>query len=447
MGKTKMRRRDPVGVSATLAVGKQAGRPAMDLYDRAVANGHYMLDSGGLMGKHDNVRRYWEDALTREFLRPVLHEIVDRCYHGNCRRVRIFDLGCGSGQGYELITTVKAKDASIYEHEVELLPPYMIGRYVGCDLSEAMVSQARATYGDNGKFEFRQADFGQGLPVEPHELPFHFYFSSYGSLSHICSDSLTALLAEIGQHAADGSFIILDLLGRYSYEWPCYWQRPASHEDDMWDYRMSYLPGEEPERSESWPMRYWSVEEVLAAVAEAAELSGAELQVVRSFDRSIFVGRHMDTRQYNPYAPPLRSLVNQLHEGDVRTDLTGLLIDFVPHGEDDKINSTLEHLSAAWNGLVRFCLDKLSAPENGGRHLRSLELLPRPLQQGIRTMDKVIENVGWMQMGDARSNIIEPQLGYALRGLEAAMQPGAGFGHGLLVAIRVGKKPRAGSSE
>lgn len=413
---------------------------AVALYDRSVANGHYELDGGGLYGKHDNVRRYWEDDLSRHFLRPALRTILDRHYWAANERIRIFDLGCGSGQGYELITSVTLRDPNVYEHAVELLPPYLIGRYVGCDISEGMLTQARAIYGNQGKFDFRQADFGDGLPVAPDDPPFHLYFSSYGSLSHIPTEGLISLLREMGRHARAGGFIILDLLGRYSYEWPCYWDRPAGPGEDMWDYSMSYLPGEDPSRSDTWPMRYWSLEEVRDAVAQACEGEPFELRVTRSFDRSLFVGRHIDTCEYNPHAPRLRQAVNRLHESNVRTDLTELLFDFVPAANNPLVAECFERLHVAWNSLVHFCLDKLSTnDDNGEDHVEAAERMLPGLKQGVLTMNRLIDNVNWMEMGDPRANIIEPQLGYALRGVEAGLQQGSGLGHGLLVAVEVAK--------
>ncbi len=45
-------------------------------YTDAVNTGHYKRKSG-LTGKYDNVRRFWEDDVTRFFIRPYLKEIVD----------------------------------------------------------------------------------------------------------------------------------------------------------------------------------------------------------------------------------------------------------------------------------------------------------------------------------------------------------------------------------
>jgi hypothetical protein len=42
-------------------------------------------------------------------------------------------------------------------------------------------------------------------------------------------------------------------------------------------------------------------------------------------------------------------------------------------------------------------------------------------------------------MGDPRANVIEPQLGYALRGLELLMQKGMGTGHGLVGVFEINK--------
>ena len=73
-----------------------------EAYTEAVKSGLYAKKSG-LVGKYDNVRRYWEDEITRIFLRPHLQRLIERC-QAAMRRVRILDLGCGSADGYELLT-------------------------------------------------------------------------------------------------------------------------------------------------------------------------------------------------------------------------------------------------------------------------------------------------------------------------------------------------------
>ena len=55
------------------------------------------------------------------------------------------------------------------------------------------------------------------------------------------------------------------------------------------------------------------------------------------------------------------------------------------------------------------------------------------------TVDRVINDVGWMWEGDPRANMIEPQLAYALRGMKSGLQKGMGCGHGLLVVLQIEK--------
>jgi len=51
----------------------------------------------------------------------------------------------------------------------------------------------------------------------------------------------------------------------------------------------------------------------------------------------------------------------------------------------------------------------------------------------------VVEGVGWLGLGLPRENIIEPQLGFALRYLITNLQRGQGCGHGLVGILEVDK--------
>ena len=46
-------------------------------YTQAFQTGKYDK-STGLLGKYDNVRRFWEDQVTAIFLRPFLNDMVER---------------------------------------------------------------------------------------------------------------------------------------------------------------------------------------------------------------------------------------------------------------------------------------------------------------------------------------------------------------------------------
>ena len=78
-----------------------------EAYTEAVKSGLYAKRSG-LVGKYDNVRRYWEDQLTRYTLHIFLAPFV-YAKRKALERVRVIDLGCGSGEGYEILTDLRAE--------------------------------------------------------------------------------------------------------------------------------------------------------------------------------------------------------------------------------------------------------------------------------------------------------------------------------------------------
>lgn len=411
-------------------------------YQHAVQRGDYNRYVGNLFGKYDNVRLYWEDQLTRKMLRPHLAELVQQ-RRSQGRRIRIVDLGCGAGQGYDLLTRISQneQDLSLAHHRV--LEEQDIECYLGLDINPAMVEKGSELYADVPHVHFRQADLREGLPIEQvGEEPYDLYFSSYASLSHLDRPHLQRLLAEIARHGRPGSLVVMDLLGRNSVEWPCYWAA-RSDAEKFQDYTMNYLAdpqvdGDEGAVVEHFPMRYWNGQEVRALGEEVTRRTGRGLQVVGLFDRSILVGRHVDTRQYNPRLKPLRRAVNRLHEDCMRTDLEELII---PDGSwpthpEPAVDAFLNELARSWNALVRFCQQRLQTRLSLGE-LEGWDEFSAPLQLALVTMDRVISSAEGLWHSDPRANIIEPQLGFALRSLEFGLQKGMGCGHGLVAILRL----------
>ncbi len=409
----------------------------LDTYEQAVRNGHYVRDSGGLVGKHDNVRRYWEDELTGLAVRdPLERLLLDR--KRALERLRVLDLGCGSGEGYALLTHIRRRTSGVETTNSLLVTPELVGLYLGVDISKAMVDQGRDTYDGNRKLVFVQGDLREGLPPAAAVDSFHLYLSTYASLSHLNDQELENLLVEIAQHAGEHALVVLDLLGKFSYEWQDEWV--AEPVEDMRDYSMSYLHsnGEvENGEVEHFPMRYWSRQEIQQLLDRVSQRSGRSVRLLRSFDRSILVGRHMDTALYNARAPALRRAVNMLHESNQRTDLRDLLFDYHPKPGFDEANRFLEQMQMAWNLVVSYCIDRLSSDEMDPEH-EDLDAFPEPVAAAVKTVGKVIDNVRWMRMGDPRANIIEPQLAYALRSLEIGLQRGEGYAHGLVGVVEIG---------
>jgi SAM-dependent methyltransferase len=416
-------------------------------YSETVARGLYEKDRGGLFGKHDNVRAHWEDELTRNVLRPFVRERVASCAAVN-RRLRVLDLGCGAGQGYELLTQIRQRDLDLDEPQQHVIKADDFELYLGIDLSSSMVEQGRANYLDLKHVRFAEADLRDNLGPAATEAPFDIYFSSYGALSHLAARELEQRLVEIARHAAPGALVVLDLVGRFSLEWPEYWQA-NSEAEKVRPYSMSYLFSE-AERArgdiESFPLRFWTGKEVRALCKKVASDAHVGVTVREMFDRSIFVGRHVDTREYGTPLPPLRRLVNRLFEHNVRTNLWQLHIDYQPREEGGHLNEVFTRLSACWNTVIEFARTRLAGARVDLVQMVGWREFPPALQMALLTLDRIVDSVAWIDVGDVRANIIEPQLAYVLQRMQNQLQEGLGCGHGLVAVLSI-DPPRGASGD
>jgi len=414
-------------------------------YTEAFGTGKYAKQSG-LLGKYDNVRRYWEDQVTGLFLRGALNDMVLR-KRPRLERLRILDMGCGGGDGYDLIMDINTKDPGLYEYIIAAVTPAMLKEYMGLDINDDLLQQARDYYGHNPKLRFVKGDMTQGLPeTVKGEPPFDLYFTSYGTLSHFHDDECVKLFADICRHARDGAILVGDWLGRYSYEWQDLWHEPA-HEEYFMDYRISYIYPE-AERNQgvevsSFPLRLMTRDEVLRIVEKAQVEAGVNIEPLSFHDRSILVGRHLDTGDYNRHCPKLRLPINSLFEGYTRTDLESLKVDYSPRQGFAHLNTFFESFFMSCNTLVDYTIVLLSTYDpQTGKATQCPEIqpyYPEPLKQAMHSMRRVIEGVGWLEWGDVRANVIEPHLGFSLRKLELELQPGTGVGHSLVGIFRISK--------
>ncbi len=409
-------------------------------YTQAVREGKYDLYVGNLFGKNDNVRTYWEDQLTRIALRPFLGELVERRCQ-NDRGVRIVDLGCGAGQGYEILTKIDRRDLDLGLQHKRVLPKEKIDLYLGLDISAAMVEKGQTLFESEPHVEFAQADLREGLGrLKTEQEPFDIYFSSYGSLSHLMRQDLVKLLEDICQHSRNDSTIVLDFLGRYSIEWPDFWSA-QSESEKVRQYTMSYLYSPATRKKiegETFPLRFWTGTEVQELADELTSNTGVGVEVLKLMDRSLLVGRHTDTKEYNPLLKPIRRSINSLHEDYLRTNLEELLIDPKIVPDHPLIAPQMRQLIDSWNVVVEYCQQRLWQ-RRSLIELKGWEDFTKSLQFALMTVDRAIADVSWMWYGDPRANIIEPQLGYALRTLEYEMQQGWGCGHGLVAILRIKK--------
>jgi SAM-dependent methyltransferase len=425
-----------------------AASEQMPAYTEAVKSGLYDKKSG-LVGKYDNVRLYWEDEITRQFLRPHLDKLIARS-RSLMRRLRILDLGCGSADGFELLAGARQRDADLKQSEVRMLSREVVGLYKGIDLNEDLRQQAQAIYGHDPKMVFEIGDFTKGLPLDADEKPYDLYFSSFGTFSHHNDDETAiALLAEIAERVEDYCVIVCDWLGRYSYEWQDLWTDTPEELLNM-DYVVSYIyePAERERRRDELQhltLRLMSRPEAERIISEASRRAGVDIRPLTFFDRSVLTGRHMDTGEYNAHAQPLRAAVNSLHEMNRRTDLDSLLLDYSPKPGFSFLNDYFEHLQMCWNELVHYVQHLLEQYDEDKRaFIEEPDPVPGSYPDALRDMmDRmrlVVHGIGWLGYGLPRENIIEPQLGYALRYLVTNLQRGQGAAHGLVGILEVDKR-------
>lgn len=416
-------------------------------YSEAVARGLYGRHRRGLIGKHDNVRTHWEDELTRSALRPFLRERVASCA-AEKRGLRVLDLGCGAGQGYELLTQIRDHESSLEELPRYVVDPADLEVYLGVDLSAAMVAQGRANYEGTRHVRFAQADLREDLGAAAAECSFDVYFSSYGALSHLSARQLEDRLVQIARHAQPGALVLLDVLGRLSLEWPEYWSATSELEKTR-PYSMSYLFGEQERAQgqvETFPLRFWTGREVRELCRRVSQQAGKRVHVAEMFDRSIFVGRHIDTGEYGSQLPPLRRLVNSLYEHNVRTPLAQLEIGYQPLEDAGALNEMFSRFSRCWDIVIGFARQRLT-----GKRIDLVEIdgwrdFPAALQMALLTLDRVIDSVIWIDVGDVRANVIEPQLAYVLLRMLHRLQDGVGCGHGLVAVLAIGSAQASDSS-
>ena len=202
-----------------------------EFYEIAVKSGFYGINKGGLTGKKDNVRKYWEDIFIKVAIQAVIQELL-----GKRNMLRIVDLGSGSGEGYELLTHIPKIKSSESEKPF-ILEKNQILNYDGIDISPAMVAKGKENYKDKNQVRFYKGDLANGFPLA-YEPAYDLYFSSYCSLSHLTSKELEHLSCEIFKHATKGSFLVYDLHGRFSPAWPIYWDKTS---EQQYPYNMAYL--------------------------------------------------------------------------------------------------------------------------------------------------------------------------------------------------------------
>ncbi len=403
-----------------------------EFFEAAVRAGFYGIDRGGLFGKKDNVRKYWEDVFIKTAVRPSIESLL--AAHG---RLRIVDLGAGSGEGLELLAHIPPSEP-MKTREPFVLDKPQIDVYYGVDISPAMVAQGQENYRGRNYARFLEADLSDGFPL-PSEPPFHVYFSSYCSLSHLTASELEHLSAQVFTHAGKGSIVVYDVYGRYSPEWPIYWDKSANQE---LPYTMAYLqpPEEQDPKTADWfDVTFWTGDELIATIQRASATSGRKVNVLLLKDRSVLVGRHMDTCFFKPTRFGVRRQVNLLFDRDYRGDISGLRLDldYLPTNSDSdgRAAERIRTYLTSWSSVVDI-LEALTHHDNP-RVKQLIESSGETLAEELKMLAWLYRNADRFPVADFWAAIMGPQVACVLRNLEMDLPPGLGCSHSLMCVVEV----------
>lgn len=409
----------------------------MKAYTQAATSGRYATDTG-LLGKYDHVRTHWEEAALCRALRPHL-EAKAKGHASKGRGLRVLDIGCGSGDGLSLLQTIRREKANPAGHDPRLLTTYPLEAYRGIDLNDALLEQAEERHNESDSITFDKVDLTGGIPFAADEPGYDLYFASFGTFSHLNTEQTIRVLRDIANHAEPGALILIDWLGRFSYEWQDLWDADPSHEAWM-DYRISYIYSAEERKTRdiaSFPLRLVTRDEAEVMAAKAGAEADVRFEIVSFEDRSLLSGRHIDTGEYNGNPMPIREHLNSLHEPSRRTDLSQVRAHYRPRDGFDRQNEAFAQLVNAWNALIDHTATLCQA-------LSTDVALPEPSSDGpacltraMHRMTQVAASLGSFHGEDKRAMLIEPQLALSLQHLERTLQPAAGCGHGLLAVFRI----------
>ena len=401
-----------------------------EFFETAVKLGYYGQEKAGLFGKKDNVRKYWEDIFIKSLIKPLILELLNRK-----EKIRVVDFGCGSGEGYELITHILAPGNNAKTDF--LLNPEQIQFYQGIDISESMINMGNSIYVDNKEVDFVQADLSKDYPFLKEDA-FDIYLSTYSSPSHLTEKELKNLVEKVLMHASGKSYLILDLFGKFSPEWPCYWGKT---EKEMMPYNMSWLNLPEilnQDEIESYYVKFWESESLIEMLKESAAKLNKNIEITIK-DRSILMGRHIDTGFYNSHPQDLRTQVNRLFEMDYKGDLNKLKPDFSflePYKE--KYPAVLERISDylnKWNTIIDFCTALIETNNNFVK--QSIENSSEELAEDLKMLAWLYRNSQRFPVDHFMANIMGPQIACVLRNLESNLPDGLGCGHSLFCIVEI----------
>ncbi|NES21033.1 MAG: class I SAM-dependent methyltransferase [Symploca sp. SIO3E6] len=367
------------------------------MYDQSNAVQHYLSQ-----GRRDGVKVLWEEP----FSRSVFNRAIAPLKNQKEKKLRVLDVGSGTGDGYVLLSTLLSEESDLGSSE------YL--DYLGIDISSQMVETASNLYGNCSNVRFECAD----IRTRQLQRPFDLYLSCGVPYSHLTHEELYQALKTIVTNVCQNRSqcaVVVDVLGRYSIEWTPKWQ------ESRWDYAMSFFETE-GDKEPIW-MSFYSQQHLQEIMQQATHAVGCPVEKFTFFDRSIMVGRHTSTGQFNPGLPQYRNLINSLLDPSQETQLSQLIFSVELGSAPKHILEFFRKFSGWWNTLVSDAAELLD---------KSLAVEPVELPPEVREF-KAAASEELQQISEKHlyRQKVEFMLAKVLRQLEATQQPGYGVGHDL----------------
>jgi hypothetical protein len=266
----------------------------------------------------------------------------------------------------------------------------------------------------------------------------YIYFSSYASLSHLAPIKLQTLIEEILNHAKPGAIIVFDLIGKYSLEWPKYWKENRT----MLPYNMAYLTP--PELRDKEPIQwfdvcFWTPAMLFQTLDAASKKTEMCIEVVQSIDRSIFLGRHMETGLFSAPRLNYRYQVNHLFDHEHREEIEQLLINLDWCAKLEKVQpyvwARLCDYKEKWNCIIHLVEALLHGNDSTVSSL--IETTSQDISGELKFLTWLYRNAHRFPAVDFWASIMGPQIAVILRNIELSFEPALGCGHGLLCVIEI----------
>ncbi|MBU4492208.1 MAG: hypothetical protein KKD69_07085, partial [Euryarchaeota archaeon] len=224
----------------------------------------------------------------------------------------------------------------------------------------------------------------------------------------------------------------------YSLEWTKYWNESRA----MLPYNMAYLIPPELRSKEPvqwYDVCYWTPSMLFQMLDNAAKNTETCMQIVQCIDRSIFVGRHMETGLFGAPCFNYRYQINRFFDRDYRGELDHLTIDL---DWCDELGKTQPHVWARlqdykekWNCVINLVEALLHGNDGTVSHL--IETTPHDISNELKLLTWLYRNAHRFPVVDFWASVMGPQIAVILRNIEMSLGHAQGCGHGLLCVVEI----------